>query len=415
MFQRLQYIQKLASWKDKQVIKIITGIRRSGKSTLFKLYQEKLLSEGVDKSQIININLEDPNYHKLLDWKILFDYVQSKLLNDKKNYVFLDEIQNVKDFQRAADGLFIKSNVDLYLTGSNSHFQSGQWATMIAGRYIEIHILPLSFKEYNDIFDKGQDKNSLLQQYLRFSGFPYVAQMIVQNNVQNLSLQIREYISGIYNSIVLKDVGEHKKIQDISRLERVIRFMADNIGNLTSIKKISDIMSSDGFKIHPQTLVNYIDALCDGYIFYKVQRYDIKGKNLLKTQDKYYLSDIGLRYYLLGDKDSDSGRILENIVYLELIRRGFKVYVGKSDIYDKKDAKMKSAEIDFVVENVEGVEYYQVTQSMLNENTKQRELTSLMTLKDNYKKTILTADTPFVKSYDGIIVKNILNWLLEQI
>jgi predicted AAA+ superfamily ATPase len=396
MIPRPQYLKKLLGFKDKQLIKIVTGVRRSGKSTLFELYQEELLKSGVARKQIQSINLEDPAYAELLDWHKLYDYINKRLVAGKKNYIFIDEIQNVVDFEKAADGLFIKKNVDLYLTGSNSKMQSGEWATLLSGRYVEIHILPLSFKEYYSVADTGNVEDTF-RNYLENSSFPYALQF------DGNKKEIRDYLGGIYNTIVLKDVVENKKIRDVGRLESVIKFMADNIGNLTSIKKISDTMTSDGIKMLPLTIENYLDAFRESYILYKISRYDVKGKKLLQTQDKYYLVDIGLRYYLLGDRKADRGRILENIVYLELLRRGYKVYIGK--IGDK--------EVDFVVEGSDGTEYYQVADTVADEKTLNRELEPLNSIKDHNPKILLTGDFEPKTSHNGIKQINVFDWLLK--
>lgn len=396
MIQRPEYLKKLISFKDKQLIKIVTGVRRCGKSTLFALYQEELLKKGVLPNQIQSINLEDPSYSNLLDWTKLYEYINKRLVPNQKNYIFIDEVQNVVDFEKAADGLFIKNNVDLYLTGSNSKMQSGQWATLLSGRYVEIHMLPLSFKEYSSAADTGNVEETF-RSYLENSSFPYALQLNGDIN------QIRDYLGGIYNTIVLKDVVENKNIRDVSRLESVIRFMADNIGSLTSIKKISDTMTSDGIKTMPLTIENYLDAFRNSYILYKVGRYDVKGKKLLQTLDKYYLVDIGLRYYLLGNKKADRGRILENIVYLELLRRGYKVYIGK--VGDK--------EVDFVAENNGEIEYYQVSDSVADQETLARELAPLDAIKDHNLKILLTRDFEPQTSHNGIKQINIFDWLKQ--
>jgi predicted AAA+ superfamily ATPase len=396
MIQRPLYINKLLGFKDKQLIKIVTGIRRCGKSTLFEMYQEELLKKGVFKQQIQSINLEDPLYRDLINWEKLYDYINAHLVDDKMNYVFIDEIQNVADFQKAADGLFIKKNVDLYLTGSNSNIQSGQWATLLSGRYVQIHVFPLSFKEYSSALS-SDNKFEKFKQYLENSSFPYAL------NLNNDKKQIYDYLGGIYSTVVLKDVIENKKIRDINRLESVIKFMTDNIGNISSIKKISDTMVSEGLKILPVTIENYINALCDSYILYKANRYDVKGKRLLKTLDKYYLVDIGLRYYLLGNTKTDKGRILENIVYLELLRRGYNVYVGKNG--DK--------EIDFIAESIDGTEYYQVAETVRDPLTLKRELSSLDLVRDHNPKFLLTQDFEPNTSHNGIKQINIIDWLLE--
>ncbi|MCL1972880.1 MAG: ATP-binding protein [Endomicrobia bacterium] len=397
MIKRPEYLKNLFSFKDKQLIKIVTGVRRCGKSTLFELYQKELLKDKIPSKQIQSINMEDPAYAELMDWRKLYDYVNKRLVPGKKNYVFIDEIQNVADFEKAADGLFIKKNVDLYLTGSNSKMQSGEWATLLSGRYVEIHMLPLSFKEYHSAAYTGNLEETF-RNYLENSSFPYALQLDGDKK------QIRDYLGGIYNTVVLKDIVENKKIRDVSRLESVIKFMADNVGNVTSIKKISDTMTSDGIKMLPITIENYLDAFRNSFILYKISRYDVKGKKYLQTLDKYYLVDMGLRYYLLGDRKTDRGHILENIVYLELLRRGYKVYIGK--VGDK--------EVDFAVEGADGIEYYQVADTLIQEKTLERELAPLDAIKDHNPKFILTRDFEPKTSHNGIKQLNIFDWLLSE-
>lgn len=430
MINRPQYLKKLFDFKDKRLIKIVTGVRRSGKSTLFMLYQNELKKQGVLPEQIQSINLEDVDNEHLLDYKILHEHVKTHLINDKQNYVFLDEIQNVKDFEKAVRSLFDKDNVDLYLTGSNSKLQSGQWATSLAGRYIEILMLPLSFKEYltADPFSNLSSIDEKFQQYLDYSSFPYALDIMKSNikckNVSEggdkklqkasvLKSQINDYLSGIYNSIVLKDVVENKKIKEVSRLEKLIKFMANNIGSETSVKKISDTMTSDGVKILPLTVESYIDAFLNSYVLYQADRYDVKGKKILKTLNKYYLVDMGLRRLIVGDRGGEYGHILENVVYLELLRRGYKVYVGKVDLFDKESKKVKTTEIDFIAEGVNGIEYYQVCETVRGKETLARELASLDAIRDHYPKFLLTRDYDQV-THNGIVQKNVLKWLLDE-
>ena len=429
MINRTEYLKKLLIFKDKHLIKIVTGIRRCGKSTLFELYQNELLRLGVKPEQIQSINLEEPDYREFLDWEKLYDTINARLLKNEQNYIFLDEIQNVKDFQRAADGLFIKKNVDLYLTGSNSKMQSGEWATLLSGRYVEIHMFPLSFKEYisafkttdtNTVSDinnsaylyasanaSGLSQDKLFANYIEYGSFPFLFNFYNSSN-NTLSAggwdksSIRDYLSGIYNTIVLKDIVENKKINEAGRLERVIKFIADTIGSETSIKRISDMLTSDGFKILPLTVESYLDAFRDSYILYKADRYDVKGRKLLKTLNKYYMVDMGLRRLLLGNKAVDSGHILENIVYLELLRRGYKVYIGK--VNDK--------EVDFMAEGPDGAEYYQVSETIRGKETLTRELVPLELIRDHNPKFLLTRDYEPKTSYNGIKQINVLDWLL---
>lgn len=412
MIQRPDYMDKLLRWKDKQLVKILTGVRRCGKSTLFQMFQERLLNEGVHPDQIISLNMESPDNFELLDWHKLYDYIKNKLKPGVKNYVFLDEIQNVPDFQRAADGLFINPDVDLYLTGSNSHFQSGQWATLLTGRYIEIHVLPLSFKEYVNAYPFVATKETMYQNYLETTAFPYALSM---RNEKAWDLPaIQQYMQNLYNTIVLKDVVENKKIRDVSRLERVLHFIGDQTGKTTSIKRISDILTSDGIKVQPQTIESYIDAFLDSYLVYKVKRYDIKGANILRTQDKYYMVDAGfLRTMLDKQPLSDSGHLLENVVYLELLRRGYKVYVGKVDMFDKTQSKQVSKEVDFVAVGPNGPEYYQVAETVKDTTTFEREFSVLNAIKDHNPKVVLTTDAAPQTNYNGIIQKNVFDWLLD--
>jgi predicted AAA+ superfamily ATPase len=405
MIDRPEYLAKLLGFKDKELIKIVTGVRRCGKSTLFELYQTELVRLGVAPEQIRSINLEDPAYRDLLDWEKLYDYLNARLLSGKMNYVFIDEIQNVKDFQRAADGLFIKKNVDLCLTGSNSKMQSGQWATLLSGRYVEIRMFPLSFKEYMSAEERPfVNAQQNYQKYIAYSSFPYALSILQNSDDKQRALQIYDYLSGIYNTIVLKDVMENKGIKEVGRLERVIQFMAGAIGSETSIKRISDTMTSDGMKILPLTVESYLDALRDSYILYRADRYDVKGKKLLKTLNKYYLVDLGLRRFLLGDKPVDSGHVLENVVYLELLRRKHKVYVGK----------VGEKEVDFVTQGPEGTEYYQVSDTVRDKNTLERELAPLDAIRDHNPKFLLTRDQDPPASHNGIKQLNALEWLLDR-
>ena len=403
LINRPEYLERLLGFKDKQLIKIVTGIRRCGKSTLFELYQQELVKQGVSPEQIQSINLEDPVYRDLLVWGSLYDYTNARLIPGKKNYIFIDEIQNVSDFQKAADGLFIKKNVDLYLTGSNSRIQSGEWATLLSGRFVEIHMFPLSFKEYVSAYPKVASNDEKFGDYLSFSSFPQILHFM-ESDSSNEKMRIisRQYLEGIYSTVILKDVAEGNKIKELGRLERLAGFMASVIGSEISIKKISDTMTSDGIKILPLTIESYLNAFRDSYILYRADRYDVKGKQLLKTLNKYYLVDMGIRRLLLGEKPVDSGHILENIVYLELLRRGYKVYVGK----------VGEKEVDFVAEGINGTEYYQVAQTVRGQETLERELASLKAINDHNPKFLLTRDYDPAVSHNGIRQLNVLEWLL---
>ncbi len=396
MIERNKYLEKLLGFKDKKLIKVITGIRRCGKSTLLKIFQNYLMDQGIEENQIISINFENPDYDDLKDYKSLYKYIDSKLVSSKKNYVFLDEIQNVADYQKTVDGLYIKENVDLYITGSNAYFLSGELATLLSGRYVEVEMLPLSFKEYLSALTDKTDLPAKYRDYLTKSSFPYTLELDDEN-------QIRTYLDGIYNTVILKDVVARKNISDVSVLDSVVKYMFDNVGNITSVKKISDSLTSAGRKISNHTVENYLSALVDSFILYKSGRYDVKGKQYLQTNEKYYLVDIGLRYFLLGSKKADMGRILENIVYLELLRRGYEVFVGK----------VGTLEVDFVAIKNGNVEYYQVAQTVQEPETLERELKSLDSIKDHNSKYLLTLDVEPVTSHKGIKQIYALDWLLE--
>ena len=382
MINRVEYLNQLIDFKDKQLIKVVTGIRRCGKSTLFELYKEHLQNNGVEGNQIISLNFESAELYDVNDHKALYHEVESRLNPDKMNYVFLDEVQLVNDFQRACDSLYILKNVDLYITGSNAGLLSGELATLLSGRYVEIKMLPLSFKEYVSVVGES-DLSRKYRDYLMNSSFPYTLELSKRKD-------ILAYLDGIYTSIVLKDIVKRKKIADVAVLESVIRFMFDNIGNLCSATKIANTLKSGGKGASVHTVDNYLNALCESFVLYKVGRYDIKGKQFLQTQEKYYLADIGLRYYLLGTKPADTGHILENIVYLELLRRGYEIYVGKQD----------STEVDFIAINDIGTEYYQVALTVRDENTLKRELTPLDSISDHNPKYLLTLDDDPPVSYN---------------
>ena len=396
MIQREEYLNQLIGFRDKQLIKVITGIRRCGKSTLLELYCNYLKEQGVESEQIISINLEDPAFHDIKEYMQLYEHVEKNLLPDKMNYVFLDEVQNVAEFQKACDGLFIKKNVDLYITGSNAYLLSGELATLLSGRYVEIKMLPLSFKKYVSALGNTQDLGRKYVDYITNSAFPYVLELSSKK-------EIEMYLDGIYTSVVLKDIVSRKKIADVPMLENIIRFMFDNIGNPVSATRITNSLKQTGNKISINTVEAYLQTLVDSFILYKAQRYDIKGKQYLTTGGKYYLSDVGLRYYLLGAKKADRGHILENVVYLELIRRGYEVHVGK----------VGNMEVDFIAIGEEGEEYYQVAYTVADEAVLARELNPLDGISDHNPKYLLTMDVEPFTSHNGIKQINVLDWLLK--
>ena len=393
---RTEYLNKLIAFKDKQLIKVVTGIRRCGKSVLMEMYQDWLLQNGVEQDQIIAINFEDMDFEELTDYRKLYAYLKDRLVPEKMTYIFLDEIQHVTDFPKVIDSLYIKKNVDIYVTGSNAYMLSSEIATLISGRYVQIEMLPLSFKEYMQSTGSMEDRGIKYTEYLENSSFPYALELKGHPN------EIRDYLDGIFNTIVVKDILTRRKILDPLMLKSVLRYVFDNIGSPLSSKKIADTLTSEGRKVDVKTVERYLDALIESYIIYPAQRYNVKGKQYLKTLGKYYVVDIGMRFMLLGKRNTDAGHILENVVYLELLRRGYDVYVGKVD----------SFEVDFVAMNGNNTVYYQVALSVRDADTLQRELRPLLSIRDHYPKYILTMDDDPEEQYDGIRRINARDWLL---
>ena len=398
MLEREEYLNILKRFKDKDLIKVITGLRRCGKSTILELYKEYLLNNGVNKSQIISINLEDLKYSFITNYLELYNYINDNLDCNKKNYVFIDEVQLIENFQKAVDSLYLNKNIDLYVTGSNAKLLSSEISTLLSGRYIEVKMLPLSYKEYKKAYP-NLNNDDLYMKYISYGSLPYTINLETEDDV---SL----YLSSIFNDIIIKDVMIRKGITDESMLRSVAFFAMDNIGNLLSTNSITNTMMSDGRNINIRTVEKYLEGLTESFFLYKATRYDIKGKQYLKTGEKYYLSDLGLRYFILGRKIGDYGHILENIVYLELLRRGYEVYVGKID----------DIEVDFVAINNEGKLYVQVCQTLIDNENKilERELKSLRKIGDNYEKIILTNDKIPLSNEEGIKVRNVLEWLLDN-
>lgn len=396
LIQRQEYLNKLIALKDKKIIKVVTGVRRCGKSKLLEMYRKWLLEQGVEEERIVSINFEDLDFEDLTDYKKLHTYLKEHLVKDNMTYIFLDEIQNVEQFPKVVDSLYIKDNVDIYITGSNAHMLSSEIATLLSGHYIQIEMLPLSFKEYMISTGSMNDRGIKYVDYLQNSSFPYTLEL------EGKSDEIRSYLEGLYNTIVVKDIINHSKISEPRMLKSILKFIFDNIGNPLSSKKIADTMTSSGRRIDTRTVEKYLNALTESYIIYQAKRYNIKGKQYLKTLEKYYVVDIGLRLMLFGSKQIDAGRILENIVYLELLRRGYDVYVGKVDEF----------EVDFVAQNGKGTTYFQVALSVRDEKTLERELRSLRAIKDHYPKILLTMDDDPEVHYDGIRRINARDWLL---
>ena len=405
MVERTEYLNELKKWKDENVIKVVTGIRRCGKSTLLKMFQDYMLNEQIAVEQLISINFEDLKYEELLDYKKLYEYINSRLLPDRKNYIFLDEIQMVDNFQKAVDSLYIKDNVDLYITGSNAYLLSGELATLLSGRYVEINMLPLSFKEFRSLKSDGNDDNAFTE-YMRNGALPYIV------TLDNTSEKSDTYLEGIYNTIIVKDIEARqnrksdpgkRKVTDLTLLKNIARFLANSVGNPISVRSIANYITSSGRNVSPNTINDYVEALVEPYIFYPVERYDVEGKQLLKQNRKFYIVDLGIRRHIVSKKNYDLGFSLENVIFLELLRRGYKVNIGK----------VGNTEVDFVATKSDNIEYFQVSASLTDENTFNREISPLKAIRDNYPKTILTLDRFTVGNYDGINVVNAVDWLLD--
>ena len=395
--ERGEYLSKLKKFRDKKLIKVVTGIRRCGKSTLMEIYRDWLINQGVSSERIVFINFEDYDYFSLRDPQNLYGYVKDRLSETEMTYLFFDEIQHVKDFPDVINSLNLKPNTDIYLTGSNAYMLSSELATLLSGRYVEISMLPLSFKEYVVAIGGQNSLQDSYNQYVTDSSFPYTLEL-------ESSDEISDYLNAVYNTIVVKDIMTRQKIQDVTMLESVIRFAADNIGNILSTKRIADLMTAEGRKIDQKTVEKYMHALCETFFLYEAKRYNIKGKQLLKSLSKYYLVDIGLRRMLLGSRGFDVGRVLENEVYLELLHRHSQVYVGKND----------QLEVDFVTINTDGLAYYQVAATVRDSATLERELASLRNIDDHYPKYLLTLDDDPDSDYDGIIRTNALRWMVNE-
>ena len=378
---RPEYLEWLKKWKEKQIIKVVSGVRRCGKSTLFDIYKDWLKENGIGSSQIISINFESIEYEPLTDYHALYEHISERLISDKTNYVFLDEIQHVPQFEKAVDSLFLKNNCDVYITGSNAYFMSGELATVLTGRYVELKMLPLSFKEFCTSVDNSETLSNTqkFNMYLAQSSFPYLSKY------HNTERETRDYLRDIYNSVLLNYIVARLKIFDVTTLENITKFLLHNIGNPVSVAKIVNTLKSQGKGSDQKTVGKYLRGLTDSLLLYEVPRYNLKGKMFLSTNSKYYAVDMTLRNMLVRGKDSDIGHILENIVYLELRRRGYDVYVGQFD----------DTEIDFVTVNGEETAYYQVSATTLDENVLQRELAPLRKVRDNYPKYLLTLDEVF--------------------
>lgn len=393
---RPEYLQFLFDWKDEDVIKVVSGVRRCGKSTLFEMFKEQLLQNNIPSEQIISINFEEFDFDHLREATALYNYVQNKITSRKKYYIFFDEIQNVQNFERVINSLHLKKNLDIYITGSNAYFLSGELATLLSGRYVELKMLPLSFKEY---VSTTSDSNlrQLYNEYLQTS-FPYAIGLE--------SKKKQQYLEGIFATVVLKDVVKRLGVTDVGVLEMLIRYLYAEVGCFQNINKITNTLVSAGSKVTNKTVARYIEGLEDSVLIYRADRYNIKGRKIFASNSKYYAVDNGLRRLIAGDRTEDYGHLLENIVYLELLRRGYKVYVGMVDNFEV-DLMAKKSDTDIL--------YIQVSYNTENEETLKRELRSLQAIKDNYPKLLLTMDEILPEqNFNGIVKTSALRWLLDK-
>ena len=406
MVERKEYLAELIQWRDEQVIKVVTGIRRCGKSTLLTQYQAWLRENGVQDAQIVSVNFEELEYEELLDYKKLYTYLKERLVAGKTTYIFLDEIQKAAAFEKVVDSLYVKPDVDIYITGSNAYMLSGDLATLLTGRYVEIKMLPLSLKEFLTITALDTDRG--FAEYLQCGGLPYIARM------DRTAEKVETYLEGIYNTVIVKDIEDRqarkesepakRKVTDIALLKSIAKYLASVVGSPVSIRGITDYLISSGRKVSPNTVDDYVEALTESFIFYPAERFDIVGKQLLKVNKKFYIVDLGLRNHILPRREYDLGFSLENVVYFELLRRGYKVMIGK----------LGNTEVDFVAERQGEYTYFQVTADMSAQETFEREMRPLKLIRDNYEKIVLTADHLTAGNYNGIRVKNLTDWLLES-
>lgn len=399
MINRELYMNKLWAYKDTEFIKVITGIRRCGKSSLLKLLMNRLLDEN-EKNNVIYMNFESFEFDNIVDYKDMYNNIKQKINKKAKNYILLDEVQRVAEWEKAVNALAVDFECDIYITGSNAYLLSSELSTYLSGRYVEIKVLPLSFKEFLDFakLDDNMNGEDKFIEYIRYGGMPGIISLKNEEDIYENA------IKGIYNTVFMKDVIERNKLVDATLLEKILRFLMSNIGSLISAKKISDFLTSQGTKVTHNTVLNYLTMLENAYLIYKVPRYDIKGKELLKTLEKYYIVDTGIRNVILGFRNTDFGHLIENIVYFELLRRGYEVTIGKTD----------SLEVDFIATNSNDKKYFQVTYSMLDNSVKNRELNVLRSINDNYEKTILTMDKIYNNtSEEGIKIKYLVDFLME--
>lgn len=394
------YLNQLIKFRDKKLIKVITGLRRSGKSTLLSLFENHLIASGVNREHIIRMNFESFEFDDITTYKELHAYIKERITDkNRKHYLLLDEVQQVSSWEKVINSFLVDANVDIYITGSNAYLLSSELSTLLSGRYVEIKMQPLSFKEYLSFIEDQQDKSlsEKFSQYLLYGGLPTIVEL------KDHPETIGPFLEGVYHTVLMKDVIERNGVRDAALLESILKFIAANIGSIVSTKKISDYLTSSGRKTTSDTIDNYLKMLENAFIIYKANRYDLKGKMFLKTLEKYYIVDMGIRNRLTGLKGTDYGHVLENIVYLELLRRGYEVTIGK----------IGNLEVDFVATKPDEKIYFQVSATMMDETTRNRELRPLTSISDNYPKYILTMDQTVFNDYSGIKVVNILDFLLE--
>ena len=401
MIYRTEYMQRLKAFKDNKIIKVVTGLRRSGKSTLLEMFRDELLQSGVQSEQIQYINFELMKYDAVRNYKQLYNVVTEKALPDKKNYLFFDEIQQVSGWEKTVNSLSLEYDADIYVTGSNAYLLSSELATLISGRYVEIKMLPLSFKEYYGYYrDSGKSREELFNNYLKYGGLPQLLSLPQDEQT------IGTFLSGIYDTVILKDVLGRNKLKDVDRLKRVYAFVCGNVGSITSTNSMAKYIANEAkldTNVRPATIGNILEMLENAFIIYRADRYDVKGKEVLKSLEKYYLADTGLKNIIVGYNLENYGHSIENVVYLELLRRGYRVYVGKN----------AAKEIDFVAINKEETRYFQVTESLADKATQEREIAPFRSTHDFYEKTIITTDKTYITNVNGIKIVNLIDFLLS--